>query len=63
MLVMVYFKYYKFDCIVRILSKLFSCGLIFSCFIFVVFFSWFKFKLYVSFEFVMYFRINIFVLV
>ena len=63
MLVMVHFKHHKFDCIVRISSKLFSCGSIFSCFIFVALFSWLKFKLHASFEPVMYSRINISVLV
>lgn len=63
MLDMVHFKHHKFDCIVRISSKLFSCGSIFSCFIFVALFSWLKFKLHASFEPVMYSRINISVLV
>ena len=63
MLVMVHFKHLELDCIVRISSKLFSCGSIFSCFIFVALFSWLKFKLHASFEPVMYSRINISVLV
>ena len=63
MLVMVHFKHHKLDCIVRISSKLFSCGSIFSCFIFVALFSWLKFMLHASFEPVMYSRINISVLV